>query len=130
MVAEIVLLEGRRLLALRQRRQVTLLGRQVLLLEQVAVLLDEQAEQLEGLLNARRGAARAAPVKAQPLAAATTMEVPCEASRDGQFSLTRCQVAPSSLVRATPPSATRTDTTSAGGRACAVVPSMLIASLL
>lgn len=42
-------------------------------------LTDEQAEQLDGLLNARRGAARAAPMKAQPLAAVAAPLVPAVA---------------------------------------------------
>ena len=48
-------------------------------------LTDEQAEQLEGLLNARRGAARAAPVKAQPLAArAAQLATSCASASEWQ----------------------------------------------
>lgn len=39
-------------------------------------LTDSEVEQLDGLLNARRGAARAAPIKAQPLAAVAAQLVP------------------------------------------------------
>ncbi|MGT2481761.1 hypothetical protein ACU4GR_29605 [Methylobacterium oryzae CBMB20] len=42
-------------------------------------LTDAEAEQLDGLLNARRGAARAAPSKAQPLAAVAAQLVPAVA---------------------------------------------------
>lgn len=42
-------------------------------------LTDAEAEQLDGLLNARRGAARAAPTKAQPLAAVAAQVVPAVA---------------------------------------------------
>ncbi|MFB0490074.1 hypothetical protein ABIE45_002660 [Methylobacterium sp. OAE515] len=42
-------------------------------------LTDQQAEQLDGLLNARRGAARAASAKAQPLAAVAAQLVPAVA---------------------------------------------------
>ena len=42
-------------------------------------LTDEQAEQLDGLLNARRGAARAAPVRAQALAVVTAQLAPAVA---------------------------------------------------
>jgi len=42
-------------------------------------LTEAQAEQLDGLLNARRGAARAAPVKAQPLGAVAVQLVPAVA---------------------------------------------------
>ncbi|GAB6971929.1 hypothetical protein JCM16408A_26770 [Methylobacterium phyllosphaerae] len=42
-------------------------------------LTDAEAEQLEGLLNARRGAARAAPTKAQHLAAVAAQLVPAVA---------------------------------------------------
>lgn len=42
-------------------------------------LTDEQVEQLDSSLSARRGAARAAPVKAQPLAAVAAQSVPAVA---------------------------------------------------
>jgi len=42
-------------------------------------LTDAEAEQLDGLLNARRGAARAAPTKTQPLAAVALQLVPAVA---------------------------------------------------
>jgi hypothetical protein len=50
-------------------------------------LTDDEAEQLDGLLNARRGAARAAPVKAQPLALVAAQLAPVAASAPREAAL-------------------------------------------